>query len=87
MRMTSVVPSPLPLTHRAGNPRLAQTAAASLKRQHPGTSEPGRHVADRLLMATGQACHPLLRCIMMQTDDRALPRRLACAPGRVLLNL
>ena len=52
--------------------------AAALRRQHPGTIEPRRRVTDMLLVATGQVRHPLLRFILMKTDDRALRRRLAC---------
>jgi hypothetical protein len=34
--------------------------------------QPGRHVADVLLVPTFQVCHPILRLILMKTDDLAL---------------
>jgi hypothetical protein len=40
-------------------------------------------VADMLLVATCQVRHPLLRFILMKTNDLALHCRLACASGRV----
>ena len=51
---------------------IAETAAASLRRNDPGTIQPGRRVADVLLVATCQVRHPILRGILMKTDDFAL---------------
>ena len=45
--------------------------------------KPGRCVADMLLVSTFQVRYPLLRGILMKTDDRALHSGLACAPGSV----
>ena len=36
-----------------------------------------------LLVTTFQVRYPILRLILMKTDDLALHCRLACAPGRV----
>jgi hypothetical protein len=54
---------------------------ASRRRHNPGTIEPRRRVTDMLLMATDQVRHPLLRFILMKTDDRALHHRLVCDAG------
>ena len=51
---------------------IPETAAASLRRHDPGTIQPGRRVADMLLVATCQVCHPILSFILMKTDDCAL---------------
>jgi hypothetical protein len=51
---------------------IPETAAASLRRNDPGTIQPGRRVADVLLVPTFQVRHPLLRLILMKTDDLAL---------------
>jgi hypothetical protein len=37
-----------------------------------------------LLVSTCQVRHPILRLILMKTDDLTLHCRLACAPGSVL---
>ena len=49
-----------------------ETAAASLRRHDPGAIQPGWRVADVLLVPTCQVRHPLLRRILMKTDDLAL---------------
>ena len=49
-----------------------ETAAASLRRDDPGAIKPGRCVADVLLVPTFQVRHPILRGILMKTDDLAL---------------
>jgi hypothetical protein len=49
-----------------------ETAAASLRRNDPGAIQPGRRVADMLLVATFQVRYPILRFILMKTDDLAL---------------
>jgi hypothetical protein len=67
--------------------RISKTAAASLRRHHPGAIAPRRPVADMLLMATGHVRYPLLRVILMQTDAHALPRRLASSGTRGALRL
>ena len=61
---------------------IPETAAASLRRNDPGAMKLGRCVADMLLVSTCQVRHPLLRFILMKTDDPALHGDLVCAPGR-----
>jgi len=51
---------------------ISETAAATRRGDDPGTIEPGRRVADMLLVATFQVRHPLLRGILMKTGDLAL---------------
>jgi hypothetical protein len=62
---------------------IPEPAAASLGCDNPGAIDPGRRVADRLLVTTCQVRHPLLRLILMKTDDHALHCHLACVPGRM----
>jgi hypothetical protein len=58
---------------------IPETAAASLRGNDPGSIEPGRSVADMLLVSTFQVRHPILRFILMKTDDLALHEGLICA--------
>jgi hypothetical protein len=51
---------------------IPETAAASLRRNDPGTIQPGWRVADVLLVPTFQVRHPILSLILMKTDDLAL---------------
>ena len=62
---------------------IPETAAASLRRNDPWAMQPGRRVADMLLVSTFQLRHPILRFILMKTDDLALHSGLACASGSV----
>ena len=58
---------------------IPETAAAPLRRNDPWAMSPGRRVADMLLVSTFQLRHPILRLILMKTDDLALHSGLACA--------
>ena len=58
---------------------IPETAAAPLRRNAPWAMQPGRRVADMLLVSTFQLRHPILRFILMKTDDLALHSGLACA--------
>ena len=58
---------------------VPETAAAPLRRNDPWAMQPGRRVADMLLVSTFQLRHPILRFILMKTDDLALHSGLACA--------
>ena len=51
---------------------IPETAAASLRRNDPGAIQPGWCVADVLLVPTCQVRHPILRLILMKTDELAL---------------
>src|SRR5260370_40645227 len=62
---------------------IPETAAASRRRNDPGAMKPRRYVADMLLVSPCQARHPRLCCILMKTDELALPSGLAGAPGSV----
>ena len=58
---------------------VPETATASLRRNDPWAMQPGRRVADMLLVSTFQVRYPILRFILMKTDDLALHSGLACA--------
>jgi hypothetical protein len=58
---------------------IPKTAPASLGRDDPGAIEPGRSVADMLLVSTFQVRHPIQRFILMKTDDLALHGTLVCS--------
>ncbi len=57
---------------------IPETAAASLRRNYPWAMKPGWRVADVLLVSTCQVRHPILRFILMKTDDLALHGDLTC---------
>jgi hypothetical protein len=58
---------------------VPETATASLRRHYPWAIKPGRRVADMLLVSTFQLRHPILRFILMKTNDHALHGGLPCA--------
>ena len=58
---------------------IPETATASFRRNDPWAMQPGRRVADMLLVSTFQVRYPILRFILMKTDDLALHSGLACA--------
>jgi hypothetical protein len=51
---------------------IPEMAAASRRRNDPWAIQPGWRVADVLLVPTFQVRHPILRLILMKTDDLAL---------------
>jgi hypothetical protein len=51
---------------------IPETAAASLSGNDPGSIEPGWSMANMLLVPTFQVRYPILRFILMKTDDLAL---------------
>ena len=61
---------------------IPEVAAASLRRNDPRAIDPGRLMADMLLVATFQVCHPILEFVLMKTNDGALHSCLVCDPDR-----